>query len=104
MSDKTMHEFNRKANLTFAKDWLQRINCQMFVIREDGHKHSLKAFLSSDEKILWMEFKTTGKKPSFSCPISLFEDPSDFRKASDVEWTKLRGIANSVIEPEFGNA
>ncbi len=102
MSDIGQKEMNLRVNRVYAREWVEMSQSQMFKIKENGHVHSLKAFLNSDEKILWLEFKTTGPKPSFSCPFSLFEDPYSFRSGLDSEWAKLMKIANAVINPVEG--
>ncbi len=98
MVNSALQDMNLRANRPYARQWVQQAQLQMFSIAKDGQRHSLKAFLNGDEKMLWLEFRTTAPKPNYSMPFSLYDDPVNFRNALDAEWASLQRIAKRSID------
>lgn len=94
------YDANRERNLPVAILWIDRHDSQCFKIKNGEERYSLKVFLSSDKKILWMEFRSTGLFPNFSCPVALDQDPSKFPGILQQEWkninSRFEGLMNKV--------
>lgn len=86
--DKKANE-NITKNLPLARLWLERHQNECFTIRTDNNKHTLKAFMSPDGKIIWFEFRSTSLIPSLACPIALCESPENFQRSLDHEWKNI---------------
>lgn len=74
-------EENRAANLPWAQWFVDHAQSQCFTIKKEPHKYSLKCFLSPDNRLLWLEFRSTSRMPNLSCPISLHLPPHEFKKS-----------------------
>lgn len=102
MSDLS-EEQNQDISLRAVRDWLDEHKDQMFDIRHLGRRYLLKAFLAPDNKILWLEFRSTSGLPTLACPIGLNLPATKFMANLNREWGSLMAQVKSLMDQEFAN-
>lgn len=84
---------NREQNIEWVKSWMQKQNVES----ENEPKHlRIKLFISSDERIFWIDFPGREKGfYHFAFPVPTSLDPYDFQKTVEHEWKNLKNMVQA---------